>query len=251
MSVIVISASAGIPTTLEAVGLPGYIQTYIHCFFQGLLIVFSLSVNIITYTKLGVLGIGFYHLKSRERALWSNNPSTTHGFRKILQFLQSWIIVPVYIGLNGAILVINAIGPYKGTDGSAAAFKGFGFPIMAGGILLIGIAYYVVFFGAASRIYEPSQGATVDAVPKPLTKTGILGEQRWSNLMRWAKVRCEIRKNYTYDKRLERVYRFGRRWRMVYSVPGDAGYEVRTHKNEPMKFIANLHTSLLAQLPME
>ncbi|KAJ4207539.1 hypothetical protein NW759_013939 [Fusarium solani] len=207
MSVIVISASAGIPTTLEAVGLPGYIQTYIHCFFQG------------------VLGIGFYHLKSREKALWSSNPSTTHWFRKILQFLQSWFIVPVYIGLNGAILVINAIGPYKGTDGSAAAFKGIGFPIMAGGILVIGIAYYVVFFGAASRIYEPSQGATDDAVPKPLTKTGILGEQRWFNLMGWAKVRCEIRKNYTYDKKLERVYRFGRRWRMVYSVPGDAGYE--------------------------
>ncbi|RSL86677.1 hypothetical protein CDV31_016365 [Fusarium ambrosium] len=207
MSVVVISASAGIPTTLEAVGLPGYIQTYIHCFFQG------------------VLGIGFYHLKSRDKALWSSDTTRRHWFRRFLQILQSWLIVPIYIGLNGAILVINAMGPYKGTDGSSASFDGRGFPAMVGGILVIGIGYYVVFFGAASRLYEPLADGNDGAAPKTITKTGILKQQNILNLMRRANVQCEIRKNYTYDKKLERVYRFGRRWRMVYYVPGDTGYK--------------------------
>ncbi|RSM09322.1 hypothetical protein CEP52_004215 [Fusarium oligoseptatum] len=162
MSVIVISASAGIPTTLEAVGLPGYIQTYIHCFFQG------------------VLGIGFYHLKSRDKALWSSDTSRRHWFRRFLQFLQSWLIVPIYIGLNGAILVINAMGPYKGTDGSSASFDGRGFPAMVGGILVIGIGYYVVFFGAASRLYEPLADGNDGAAPKTITKTGILKQQKYT-----------------------------------------------------------------------
>ncbi|RMJ13029.1 hypothetical protein BHE90_001578 [Fusarium euwallaceae] len=212
MSVIVISASAAFPTTLEAVGLPGYIQTYVHCFFQG------------------ILGVGFYHLKSRDRALRLPSTRTGNWFKKIVRLFLA-VTVPFYILLNAGILVINAVGPYKGTDGSATAFPGYGFPVIVVALLAVGTAYYVLFFGAASRLYEPVMSDNNDTTSPSSTpaathrEKGILRQENWFNWMRRADVRCEIRKNYTYDNKLERVYRFGRRWKMVYSVPEDKSYE--------------------------
>jgi hypothetical protein len=43
-------------------------------------------------------------------------------------------------------------------------------------------------------------------------------------------VRCEVRKDRGYNDKLERVYRFGRRWRVVYYLPGDRGLDQGVHR---------------------
>ena len=49
---------------------------------------------------------------------------------------------------------------------------------------------------------------------------GVLGPDGFS-LLRWAGVSCEMYKDRYYNPRVERVSRFGRRWRIVYYLPGD------------------------------
>ncbi|KAM0441282.1 hypothetical protein ACHAPT_000591 [Fusarium lateritium] len=129
-----------------------------------------------------------------------------------------------------AILIINAIPPYLAGDGEDSDFDGYIFPALLGGLLIVSTAYYLLFFGAAPRSYELVQDENSDVdsssfnPPEPVKQDGIINaESRW-NLMRWANVQCEIRKDYTYDRELGRVYRFGRRWRAIFSVPGDPAY---------------------------
>ncbi|KAF4968332.1 hypothetical protein FSARC_4278 [Fusarium sarcochroum] len=199
LSVVLIMATIGIDSTPEAASLPGYIQTYVHC------------------AVLAFLGMGFFNLESRKEALWSDEKA-------------------IYVLVNLAILVDTVIPPYKATGGTSDhAVPGWAFLFILGLLVLIGTAYYILFFGAASRVY---QHAAVDADHLPLLteeelmrqqeavrQEGIVPPQSWLNWMRWAGVQCEIRKNDTYDKKLERVYRFGRRWKVVCYPPGDVGYQ--------------------------
>ncbi|KAM6530406.1 hypothetical protein FALCPG4_008533 [Fusarium falciforme] len=218
MSVVVISATAGTHGVMEAVFIPGYIQTYIQCFF------------------LGVLGLGFFNLKSREEALWPKGAPTR---RKRRGFVAQALLVPtilLYAAVNMAILVINAIPPYLAGDGEDSDFAGYIFPALLGGLLFVSLAYYLLFFGAAPRSYELVQNDVDSSNPnpsEPVRQDGIINVQSRWNLMRWANVQCEIRKDYTYDRELERVYRFGRRWRIIYSVPGDPVYQSPAGEDGP------------------
>ncbi|RSL49591.1 hypothetical protein CEP54_012362 [Fusarium duplospermum] len=177
MSVIVISATAGSHGVMEAVFIPGYIQTYIQCFF------------------LGVLALGFFNLTSREEALW---PEGDDARRDKRGRLAQALLVPailLYAAVNMAILVISAVPPYLAGDGEDSDFGGYIFPALLGGLLIVSTAYYLLFFGAASRSYELVQNENPDVdssssdPPEPVKQDGIINaESRW-NLMRWADVR--------------------------------------------------------------
>ncbi|KAH7159768.1 hypothetical protein B0J13DRAFT_580965 [Dactylonectria estremocensis] len=213
MSVVVIAGSSSIESTLESVGLPGYVQTYAHCFI------------------LMIIGAAYLNLSSREDALARparepirrDTPGKTRKppFRpsKMTSNVGQWVMmgfVGLYVALNGAILIINAIPPYVGSDGTSNAFKGFGFPIIILSILTFGIAYYVLVFGAAPRVY-PIPG---HPEAPPIVEEGLFSPNGFS-FLRLANVKCEIRKDRYFNPELDRVRRFGRRWRIVFSVPGD------------------------------
>ena len=137
----------------------------------------------------------------------------------------------LYVVTNLAILVINIIPPYGGADGSEVAFRGFGYPAITGCLVLFGAVYYVAVFGSAVRVYpqaeQHGQGPTPQAeqdgqgpTPPAVREEGLFRPGGWS-LLRCAGVRCEIRKDRYYSRRYERVARFGRRWRILYYLPGD------------------------------
>ncbi|KAF5635794.1 high-affinity methionine permease [Fusarium sp. NRRL 52700] len=200
-TVLWIGISASIKSTLESVGLPGYIQTYTHCFI------------------LMVLGLGSLNLRSRQRALSVSavSPNRTGSFFDAVVLVST----PFYAGLNLTILVVVAIPPYKGSDLSGDAFPGWGFPTIIASVLVLGTVYYLLFFGAACRSYEPlaTDDDSDQEGSEPRVYSGILSpDSRW-NLMQYAGVECRILKDYSY-KKLERVHRFGRRWEMVYDIKG-------------------------------
>jgi hypothetical protein len=135
-----------------------------------------------------------------------------------------FLFVVLYVASNLALLIINALRPYVGTDDGSIAFPGFGFPIIVGGLLLLGTVYYVLIFGAARRVYphHQAQPPAPGEVPRPpIEEEGLLRSESKLNFLRLANVRATIRKDRYYNGRLERVYRFGRRWRIIYSLPGD------------------------------
>ncbi|KAF4944955.1 hypothetical protein FGADI_12299 [Fusarium gaditjirri] len=200
-TVLMIAISASIKSTLESVGLPGYIQTYTHCF---------------------ILRIGSFNLGSRQKAL-SLSGVRAESSAGTGSFLGAVVLVsiPIYIALNIIILVVVAIPPYKSSDLSRDAFPGWGFPTIVISVLVVGTIYYLLFFGAACRHYEAL--ATNDDSEEEGSGfriySGILSpKSRW-NLMQYGGVECLIMKDYSY-KNFERVYRFGRRWEMVYAVKG-------------------------------
>jgi hypothetical protein len=130
------------------------------------------------------------------------------------------VTIPFYILLNIAILIINAIPEYVSSDGTLHVFPGYGFSVIVASVVVIGTAYYVLFFGAAYRYYEPLPATESDEeIPQPRMYEGILKPESRLNLMKHAGVRCDIHKDYFY-KKVERMYRFGRRWRMQYSIRG-------------------------------
>ncbi|KAM0552476.1 hypothetical protein ACHAPJ_008037 [Fusarium lateritium] len=134
-SVIWIAISASIHGTSESTGLPGYIQTYVHCFV------------------LMILGMGYYNLKSRDDALTrveAAKDRSSPGWKSVV-----WVFAAPYVLLNMAILIINAIPKYVGSDGSESVFPGYGYLVMLAGSLLFATVYYVLFFGAARHYYEP------------------------------------------------------------------------------------------------
>lgn len=126
----------------------------------------------------------------------------------------------LYVATNLAILVINAIPPYGGADGSEVAFKGFGYPAITGCLVLFGAVYYVAVFGSAVRVYPQAEQDGEGPTPPAVREDGLFRPGGWS-LLRYAGVRCEIRKDRYYSQRYERVARFGRRWRILYYLPGD------------------------------
>ncbi|KAF5963889.1 alcohol oxidase [Fusarium bulbicola] len=200
-TVLMIGISASIKSTLESVGLPGYIQTYTHCFI------------------LMVLGLGSLNLRSRQKALSvSAVPPNRTG-----SFFDAFVLVstPFYTGLNLTILVVVAIPPYKSSDLSGDAFPGWGFSTIVASVLVLGTIYYLLFFGAACRSYEPlvTNDGSDEEGSRSRVYSGILSPQSRWNLMQYAGVECQILKDYSY-KELERVYRFGRRWEIIYGIKG-------------------------------
>ncbi|RSM09304.1 hypothetical protein CEP52_004155 [Fusarium oligoseptatum] len=178
ISVAVISATAGSHSVMEAVFIPGYIQTYIQCFF------------------LGVLGLAFFNLKSHEEALW---PKGAPIWRKKRGSVAQALLVPtilLYSAVNMAILVINAMPPFLAGDSEDSDLAGYMFPALLGGLLIGSTAYYLLFFGAARRSYELIQNGNphVDLSSfrpsKRVRQDGILNAQSRWNLMRWANVQC-------------------------------------------------------------
>ncbi|KAK4167859.1 high-affinity methionine permease [Cladorrhinum sp. PSN259] len=215
MSVVVIAGSTSIPATIESVQLPGYIQTYAHC------------------AILMILGAAYLNLSNREWAVTppkrvipgaeTRNPPfrPTQAESSVAKWFLK-IAVVLYVLMNLAILVINALGPYVGSDGGPVSFKGFGFPIVVGAILLFSTAYYLFLFGNARRIYPqplPPGSENLQPLP-PIIENGIYSHKKWS-LLNLAGVECEIVKDRYYNTRLERVHRFGRRWRIMYYLAGE------------------------------
>ncbi|KAK4221863.1 high-affinity methionine permease [Podospora fimiseda] len=215
MSIVVIAGSSSIPATIESVQLPGYIQTYAHCFI------------------LMVLGAAYLNLSNREWAVTPPRRDLPGVEQRKPPFRPSqaessvaqWFLrvaVILYVLTNLAILIINALGPYVGSDGSSVSFKGFGFPIIVGAILLFSTAYYLLVFGNARRIYPQSPvPGNENADPLlPIRENGIYSHKKWS-LLNMAGVECEIVRDRYHNPNVERVYRFGRRWRIMYYLPGE------------------------------
>ncbi|XEU94919.1 hypothetical protein FSHL1_000203 [Fusarium sambucinum] len=228
MSVVLILVTVGIQDTAELVSFPGYIQTYIHC------------------AVLAFLGLGFFYLEGRESSLWpegrnlhrrmtavSTGTATAASATDIMVDAISravkyilYAVVPVYILLNLATIVVTVIPPYTTIGGiSDNAVPGWLFLVITGVLILFGTAYHVLFFGAVRRTYRPLPARANNTMPALREAAdpvdGILKEDSRWNLMRWAGVKCEMVKDERYDMDVPRVYRFGRRWRLVYSLPGD------------------------------
>jgi len=169
-----------------------------------------------------ILGIGYLNLGSRSESLNSlqriEQPSTPGG-----RFYEALILVstPIYVLLNLAILVINAVPPYRGSSVRDGVFPDYGFPVIVASLVTVGTLYYLLFFGAVCRYYEalPSDEGSEEELPRPRVCEGILSPASPLNLMKYAGVVCEMRKDYSY-KSVERAFRFGRRWKMIYSLIG-------------------------------
>jgi len=182
-----------------------------------------------------VLGCTYHRLRSRQAALTppisgpTMNPATTTSSlfqpykwnHTALRAIRV-ILVVVYVLLNFAILVINVIPPYKGSDGTFHSFPGYAFLVTVAALVVFSVIYYITIFGAAKRVY-PSSSDPGTAVR--VEKHGLLEEKSKWNLLRQADVECEIEKDRYFNPRLERVYRFGRRWRIRFYVPGDRPQE--------------------------
>ncbi|KAG8667807.1 hypothetical protein FPOAC2_13005 [Fusarium poae] len=205
MSVALILVTIGIEDTGESVSFPGYIQTYIHC------------------AILAFLGLGFFNLDARETSLWPEDSDHRRNLSSAVKYIF-YAIVPVYVFLNLATMVVTVLKPYKTIGGTSSnAVPGWVYLLITGLIILIGTAYYILFFGAVRRTYRLLPARANGTTPAVTTSSvnGILEEgSRW-NLMRWAGVKCEMIKDDGYNVMVPRVYRFGRRWRLVYSLPGD------------------------------
>jgi len=119
-----------------------------------------------------------------------------------------------YIGLNLSILVINPIPPYKGSDGTPNSFPGYAFLVTVVALVLFSVLYYITIFGAAKRISPSSRRPGAPRVEEE----ALLSPHSKLNLMQLANVRVEITKDRYFNPRLERVYRFGRRWRISFDV---------------------------------
>ncbi|KAL9561694.1 hypothetical protein ACKAV7_014250 [Fusarium commune] len=215
-TVLMIAISASIKSTLESVGLPGYIQTYTHCFI------------------LMVLGLGSLNLRSRQKALSvSGVPAESSTGTGSFFGAVVLVSIPIYIMLNITILVVVAIPPYRSSDLSGDAFRGWGFPTIVASVLVFGTIYYLLFFGAAYRSYEPlaTNDDSEEEGSGSRVYSGILPpKSRW-NLMQYGGVKCLIMKDYSY-KDFERVYRFGRRWEIVYAIKGVDDETIRDQEPE-------------------
>jgi hypothetical protein len=167
------------------------------------------------------MALGYLNLRSRQEAL--KRPGDTRRILKLWDRLYDAVIIviiPFYTLLNLAILIINVIPQYVSSDGTKNVFPGYGFLVIVASVIVVGTAYYVLFFGAAYRYYEPLPATESDEeIPQPRMYEGILKPESRLNLMKHAGVRCEIHKDYFY-KKVERMFRFGRRWRMQYSIRG-------------------------------
>lgn len=169
-----------------------------------------------------VLALGYLNLRSRQEALQceGDNKGTQTSWGRVCEAVMI-VIIPFYTLLNIAILVINAIPEYVSSDGTEHAFPGYGFLVIVVSVIFVGTAYYVLFFGAACRHYEllPATDDSDEEVSRPRMYEGILKPTSRLNLMKHAGIRCDIRKDYFYMN-VERMYRFGRRWRIQYSIRG-------------------------------
>ncbi|CAG2002092.1 unnamed protein product [Fusarium graminearum] len=225
----------------------------IHCLMSVALIIVTISirdtaesVGLLVNDKVDVhadicaafLGLAFFNLHNREISLWPNEGSVhrrniSQGWKYIL-----YPIVVVYVILNVAILVITVLPPYKTVGGSSKnAVPGWIFISLTGLVLLVGTTYYFLFFGALRRTYRtlPREPENIDGRgnwnnPQVEGETaevvnGILNYGSIWNWMRWARVKCEMIKDDHYTEGIPRIYRFGRRWRLVYSLPGDVAEE--------------------------
>jgi hypothetical protein len=177
-----------------------------------------------------VLGGAYLRLGSRESAL--TDPQYEHETRpaesgktrnppyrpskassSVARFFLTLGVV-LYVATNLLILVVNVIPPYRGSDGTDVAFQGYGYPIILICLVLLGVLYYLAVFASAPRAYPRARGDM-----NPVREAGLL-PTKWS-VLDFAGVSCEIQKDRYYNQHVERVYRFGRRWRIVYSVKGD------------------------------
>ncbi|KAJ9414117.1 hypothetical protein QL093DRAFT_2089039 [Fusarium oxysporum] len=169
-----------------------------------------------------VLGLGSLNLRSRQRAL-SVSGVSAESSTGMGSFFGAVVLVsvPIYIMLNVTILVVVAIPPYRSSNLSGDAFPGWGFPFIVASVLVVGTIYYLLFFGAACRSYEPlaTNNDSEEVGSGSRVFSGILSpKSRW-NLMQYGGVKCLIMKDYSY-KDFERVHRFGRRWEIVYAIKG-------------------------------
>lgn len=171
-----------------------------------------------------ILGFGYLRLKSRQVSL---NPSERQTGPTSLpeRFLQALVLVSVsiYVLLNLAIIVINVVPPYMSPGDTPSKFPGYVFFVIVGGLVAVGTLYYLLFFAAVCRSYEviPSHEEIEDEHPHSrVCERGILKPTSPSNLMKYAGVVFEIEKDHSFNRNIERVFRFGRRCRMRYSLLG-------------------------------
>ena len=211
MSVVMIAISAGVHSPLEAIGMPGLLQTYTHC----LIIVF--------------IAFGAFRLPSRARDLKPTQDRTPNSLdRKISDRTWAWrwplyLLVAVYLLANLMVVIGNAIPPYVSQDGIAgsqlqkdgwsasddnktltcnsahktsikfgvpitpgrvSALRGWILPCASIGMLIIGVIYYYSLLGSRSKNVS---------------------------IARIARVAPEISRPYRYNFSTERVSRFGSR----------------------------------------
>ncbi|CZR51708.1 uncharacterized protein PAC_01585 [Phialocephala subalpina] len=186
-----IAFSAVIPATLESVSLPGNIQTYSHCFF------------------LILLGFGVLRLSRREDEL--GRPMDTSEVWRISKWnaesrnialkILTWIIVLIYCGFNGFILYVSGHYASTGADNPNVSVTGYVYPSATFGLCALAFLYYsAIFLGLGDR-------------PR-------IGWYR--SLVRWVKVTGTINKASKYDFEVAKVYRFGSRRTITFTL-GECG----------------------------
>ncbi|KAK0741981.1 amino acid permease-domain-containing protein [Apiosordaria backusii] len=201
MSVVVIAGSSATQNTIESIGIPGYIQTYVHVF-----ILCKWPLTLLSNVRAE---------QNTDDVLPSMvRPSKLTGFFSKSIWYLLWF---VYMGMNVTIIAVDPVPPYSGSDGSDVSFPGWGFPAILFSVLLFAVLYYFAFFCSLPRDYRSRQapgnapGEVKDEVP-----------QWWTwHPFQAAGVKAKFEFDEDYNEGLPRVFRFGRRWKVIYSIEGD------------------------------
>ena len=128
------------------------------------------------------------------------------------------LIVAAYALSNAAVIVVSVMS-YTAADGTPNAFKGFGFPAFLFSLVAFGVIYYILVFGAAVRNYPAQPGGLAEGNESQLIQEpGLFEKNSRFSVLRAAHVRVEIWKDNHYNEDLDRVRRFGRRWRTRYLI---------------------------------
>ncbi|KAL1599634.1 hypothetical protein SLS60_007437 [Paraconiothyrium brasiliense] len=133
--VIQICATAAIPVVTEAIMFPGQLLNYFHA---------------IVGVVLGAMFSRFHNIENKVpvKRRWQS-PREARWLRpKILRALLGW----TYAALSLAILVLACIPPYKNTDGAERVVKGWFYPIICFGLLVVFSIYY--FLDGYENYYE-------------------------------------------------------------------------------------------------
>ncbi|CAJ0546519.1 Ff.00g011460.m01.CDS01 [Fusarium sp. VM40] len=91
---------------------------------------------------------------SEALQLQGDNKGAQNSWARLYEAVMI-VTILFYTLLNLVILIINTIPEYVSSDGTEHVFPGYGFPVIVASVIIIGTAYYVLFFGAAYRYYEP------------------------------------------------------------------------------------------------
>ena len=167
--------------------------------------------------------MGIFRLNSRQSQLRAANPDPPETPRvrywRITRFWWPFSVPPVffYVALNSFILWGSAEFDSTSADNPTYSLRGKIYPEVVLSLVVVGMAYYFFTFAGAEK--RPAQHRIYN----------------WS-IINWGGVTCKVDKDGYYDAYLERVYRFGRRRVIKYTVSSGLSRKCRIMTKQIQRF---------------